>query len=98
VDRIGRGGRLSYLWKKLFFHCSIANLSQNHIDIKIVDHVCGRWRLVGCYGMLVRRRRIEFWNLLRQLSNLSPLPWCIIRDFNDILATYEKKVRSERQL
>ena len=42
-------------------------------------------------------RRRESWNLLRNLSNLFQLPWCIIGDFNDILASDEKKGRSDRQ-
>jgi len=48
------------------------------------------------YGMSEGGRQREFWNILRHLSNLSQLPWCILGDFKDILATNEKKGRSDR--
>jgi len=94
VDRTGRGGGLACLWKKNL-NCTITNYSQNHIDMEIDDSLRGKWRLTGFYGMPGRRR--QSWNLLRQISNLSQLPWCIIGDFNDTLSANEKKGRSDRQ-
>jgi hypothetical protein len=43
-----------------------------------------------------RGRRKKSWNLLRNLSQLPSLPWCVFGDFNDILSSEEKKGRSER--
>ncbi|KEH37985.1 endonuclease/exonuclease/phosphatase family protein [Medicago truncatula] len=90
------GGGLACLWNKNF-NCSITNFSQNHIDVDVNDSLRGRWRLTGFYGMPEGGRGRESWNLLRHISNLSQLPWCIVGDFNDILATNEKKGRSDRQ-
>jgi len=97
VDRLGRGGGLAFLWKKSV-NCTITNYSQNHIDIKVDDSSIGKWHLTGFYGMPESGRRKESWNFLRNLARVSSLPWCIIRDYNDILSDAEKKGRSERAL
>jgi hypothetical protein len=76
--------------------CLITNYSLNHIDIEVEDLQRGKWRLTGFYGYPEGSRRRDSWNLLRQLSNASQLPWCILGDFNDILSTDEKRGRSER--
>ncbi|PNX68166.1 endonuclease/exonuclease/phosphatase family protein, partial [Trifolium pratense] len=56
----------------------------------------GNWRLTGFYGYPEGSRRRDSWNLLRQLSQRSNLPWCVIGDFNDILSSDEKKGRADR--
>ncbi|PNX92542.1 ribonuclease H [Trifolium pratense] len=38
-----------------------------------------------------RSRRRQAWDLLRELGNMSLLPWCIIGDFNDLLSHEDKK-------
>lgn len=50
----------------------------------------GRWRYTGFYGCPERARRVESWNLLRELAGESRLPWCIVGDFNDIMYDHEK--------
>lgn len=35
------------------------------------------------------RKRVEAWNLLRHLSQLDPIPWMCIGDFNEILESSE---------
>jgi hypothetical protein len=95
VDRDGRGGGVAVMWRKVV-NCSITNYSLNHIDIEIDDLQRGKWRLTGFYGYPEGSRRRDSWNFLRQLSNASQLPWCIIGDFNDILSSDEKQGRSQR--
>jgi exonuclease III len=95
VNREGRGGGLALYWNSSF-NCSITNYSQNHIGIEVVDTCHGNWRLTGYYGFPGSGRRRAAWNFLKQLSQLSNLPWCVIGDFNDILAPSEKKGRHER--
>ncbi|KAL8119749.1 hypothetical protein AgCh_017015 [Apium graveolens] len=50
-----------------------------------------KWRYTGFYGFPERSRRVESWNLLRNLSTVSTLPWCIIGDFNDMSSMNEKR-------
>ncbi|GAU38731.1 hypothetical protein TSUD_208420 [Trifolium subterraneum] len=95
VDRDGRGGGVAVMWRKVV-NCSITNYSLNHIDIEVDDLQRGKWRLTGFYGYPEGSRRRDSWNFLRQLSNASQLPWCIIGDFNDILSSDEKQGRSQR--
>lgn len=40
---------------------------------------------------MVRNRRKDSWDLLRTLAVDNSLPWCIMRDFNDILSIDDKK-------
>lgn len=51
----------------------------------------GRWRYTGFYGCPERSRRQESWDILHNLAERSNLPWCIIDDFNDIMALNEKR-------
>jgi len=83
-------------YRKKSINCNITNYSTTHIDIQVIDEIKGKWRLTGFYGMQEGRKRKESWNLLRRLSQMSSLPWCIMGDFNDILSMDEKKGMSER--
>lgn len=76
---------------------AIKSYSRNHIDIIVQYTRLGDWRLTGFYGHPKVTRRRTSWNLIRNLFENSNLPWCILGDFNDILAAEEKKGRVERQ-
>jgi endonuclease/exonuclease/phosphatase family metal-dependent hydrolase len=52
--------------------------------------------LIGYYGILEGGRRMAARNFLKQLSQTSVLLWCIIGDFNDIIAPSMKKGRNDR--
>jgi hypothetical protein len=82
-------------WKSIV-NCSITSYSHNHIDAEVVDINKGKWRLTGYYGFPENSRRKDAWQFLRQLSNMSSLPWCILGDFNNILSPNENKGRIER--
>lgn len=47
--------------------------------------------MTGFYGCPERGRRRHSWDLIRSISDLPSMPWCIIGDFNDMLATEEKR-------
>ncbi|GAU38527.1 hypothetical protein TSUD_148090 [Trifolium subterraneum] len=51
----------------------------------------GEWRLTCYYGYPERSRRRAAWDLLRDLGNMSSIPWCIIGDFNELLSQADKK-------
>lgn len=89
VDREGRGGGVAVLWKENF-NCCITSYSSNYIDMEVVDDSRGVWRLTGFYGYPEREKRRDSWRLLRHLASSSPIPWCIIGDFNDLLSADDK--------
>lgn len=63
----------------------------NYIDFEVVNEQTGCWRYTGYYGYPERNRRLESWNMLRELAGKSMLSWCIIGDFNDLLTRDEKR-------
>ena len=67
------------------------SFSNHHIDLEIEDEARGKLRLTGFYGMPERNHRRDSWNLLRSLHSHSLLPWCVIRDMNDLLEESDKK-------
>ncbi|KAH7691938.1 DNase I-like protein [Dioscorea alata] len=56
----------------------------------VVDSV-GRSRVTSYYGELNRNRSSISQNLLRAFSSKSSLPWLCVGDYNDVLASSEKK-------
>ncbi|XP_050233384.1 uncharacterized protein LOC126681873 [Mercurialis annua] len=92
VDSVGTGGGLAMLWKGKGA-ASLLSYSHNHIDLEVTISGLPSWRLTGFYACPERHLRKNSWNLLRRLSQTSHLPWCIIGDFNDLLAQSEKRGR-----
>lgn len=90
VDREGRSGGVAILWKNKY-NFRVINYSMNYINMEVVDSSKGAWRLTGFYGIPHRSQRRQSWNIIRSLSSMSPLPWCIIGDFNDILSVEDKQ-------
>ncbi|XP_073057173.1 uncharacterized protein [Primulina eburnea] len=97
IDREGRSGGIAALWK-YSDHYTVIGYSRNHIDLKITEPGQEDWRLTGYYGFPEQRRRREAWNLLKAVTRISQLPWCIIGDFNDILDSSEKHGEVERPI
>lgn len=93
VDKVGRSGGLALLWRS-GISCDIISYSRHFINAEMVDLEQGRWRLTGFYGIAERGRRRESWQMLRQLAGMSPLPWCVLGNFNDILDSGDKSGRS----
>ncbi|KAM6543985.1 hypothetical protein CsatB_008432 [Cannabis sativa] len=90
VPAQGRKGGIAFLWK-VATDAHLLKFSAHHIDLEI--HVPGfvHWRLTRFYGEPSRSRRHTTWNLLRELADSSPLPWCILGDFNNITMHDDKK-------
>ncbi|XP_058746447.1 uncharacterized protein LOC131619359 [Vicia villosa] len=89
VDVVGRSGGLAVLWKESA-NCRILNYSRNYVNLLVEDEVKGAWRLTCYYGYPERSRRREAWDMLRDLRELSSVPWCVIGDFNDLLSQRDK--------
>ena len=64
----------------------------SHID-GVVDEggTSTKWHMTGFYGNPETSRMVESWQLLTSLSGVSPLPWLIIGDFNEIRRNSEKE-------
>ncbi|GAU21362.1 hypothetical protein TSUD_189490 [Trifolium subterraneum] len=92
ADVEGRSGGLSIMWKETT-KCRLLNYSRNFINLVVEDREKGDWRLTCYYDYLERSRRRQAWDLLRQLRDMSNLPWCIVGDFNDLLSQEDKKGR-----
>ena len=90
VNNVGHSGGLAILWKEKNT-ASVVGHTRNYIDMEVVIEGQGHWRLTGYYGYPENRRRRESWAMLKMLSYSSPLPWCCIGDFNDLLELSEKK-------
>jgi endonuclease/exonuclease/phosphatase family metal-dependent hydrolase len=67
------------------------NYSRNFINLIVKEKEEEEWRLTCYYGYPERGRRRQSWDLLRELRDMSELPWCIIGDFNDLLAQEDKR-------
>lgn len=90
VDCVGHSGGLAVLWKTQF-QCRVTGYSRNHIDVVLSENNVDSWRLSCFYGYPERSRRKDSWNFIRTLESLSPLPWCIWGDFNDLLFVDDKE-------
>uniref|UniRef100_A0A803NYG3 Endonuclease/exonuclease/phosphatase domain-containing protein n=1 Tax=Cannabis sativa TaxID=3483 RepID=A0A803NYG3_CANSA len=90
VEAQGRKGGLALLWKNSD-DAHLLGYSDNHIDIEIHSSGSARWRLTGFYGEPNRTLRDRTWQLLKSIAPSSPLPWCIIGDFNNIASQDEKQ-------
>lgn len=89
VDPIGRSEGLALLWKESE-HVELLGFSQNHIDVRINMENGTSWRLTGLYGEPNRALRSRTWDLLRNLSRDSNLPWCVIGDVNNVVDARNK--------
>ncbi|XVF41318.1 hypothetical protein PTKIN_Ptkin01aG0271000 [Pterospermum kingtungense] len=59
--------------------------------MKVHDAKRGNWLLTAYYGFPERQRRRVSWDLLRSIAVSSPVPWCCIGDYYDLLCQDEKK-------
>ncbi|PNX56263.1 endonuclease/exonuclease/phosphatase family protein, partial [Trifolium pratense] len=90
IDVEGRSGGLAVMWKESS-SCRVINYSRNFINLLVEDQNKGDWRITCYYGYPERGRRRNAWQLLRDLCDMSQLPWCIIGDFNDLLSQEDKR-------
>lgn len=90
VEPQGRSGGLALHWKEKE-QAELLSLSHNHIDVRVHVDDFREWRLTGIYDEPDRSQRRKTWDLLRNLSRDSNLPWCTIGDMNNIVSQSEKK-------
>ncbi|XP_062112653.1 uncharacterized protein LOC133823820 [Humulus lupulus] len=90
VESIGHSGGLALLWK-FNEEAQLLSFSKNHIDVVCSPKNTPAYRLTGFYGNPNRSDRSITWQLLRDLSSSSTLPWCIIGDMNNVLSQRDKR-------
>uniref|UniRef100_A0A803Q8H0 CCHC-type domain-containing protein n=1 Tax=Cannabis sativa TaxID=3483 RepID=A0A803Q8H0_CANSA len=86
---VGRSGGLAFFWK-FDEEARLLGYSKHHVDFEITVPGTTTWRLTGFYGEPDRSLRPRTWALIRTLLADSPLPWCLIGDFNNIANQSEK--------
>lgn len=90
VEVQGRSGGLALLWRNKG-GCKVLEATRNFIDFEVEHNQIGRWCYTDFYGFPERNRRRESWDMLRTLKDKSTLPWCVLRDFNDMMYVHEKR-------
>ncbi|XP_042952171.1 uncharacterized protein LOC122289257 [Carya illinoinensis] len=101
VEAVGLKGGLIMMWDHMI-EVEVENFSVWHISVWIKEPECAeRWLLTGFYGQPDSSLREATWSLLSSLKPQSDRGWCVLGDFNEILAHDEKfggKQRPERQM
>lgn len=97
VDPLGRSGGITLLWREKE-QVTLISMSNNHIDVETTVAGMGHGRLTGIYGEPDRARRRKTWDLLRNLSRDSNLPWCLIGDLNNVVSQSDKQGENHTQV
>ncbi|KAL0003477.1 hypothetical protein SO802_017258 [Lithocarpus litseifolius] len=93
---VTRAGGLALLWKNSV-SIKVVGSSLNFIDGIVNDGHEDSWRFTGIYGFPESSRKVETWQLLRELNAKYNLPWVCVGDFNEILRGHEKLGGSPRR-
>ena len=94
IGRLGGLGGLGFLWQQDIDRNFVSS-SAHHMDF-LIKGVDGEWRVTGFYRWRVVSDRHLSWELLRDLSRQSTVPWLCIGDFHEILF-YIAMQRGNRQ-
>jgi len=86
---VNLGGGLALFWKE-GVEVSVESSFLNHIDVLINKNKEDGWSFMGFYGKPLTQRRMESWNLLRNLHGRFSVPWLCAGDFNEITKSHEK--------
>ncbi|KAE8786302.1 Elongation factor 1-alpha [Hordeum vulgare] len=90
----GRG--VALFWRK-DLDVSLRSYGRRHVDVDVVNEEGLVWRLTGIYGESATERKKETWKMMRILKqqHQSGRPWLCLGDFNEILASNEKRGGAE---
>jgi len=81
-------GRLAIFWKNVL-DIEILFADKNLIDLKIFDGP-NTWFVSCVYGNPTSHLRPLVWERISRIGVVGQEPWCMIRDFNEILSNSEK--------
>ena len=82
--RTTRGGGLVLFWRESV-NLSMEGFDKNHIGAIINKNKGNKWRFTGFYGEPNTQKRIESWDLLRNLNQKFRVPWLCTGDFNELV-------------
>ena len=89
VPREGRSGGLVLYWKDSI-NLKVEGSGKNYIDAIIDKNTETEWRLTSFYWEPETARRIEAWDIVRNLNSRLDSPWLCCGDFNEIIKQEEK--------
>lgn len=90
VEPRGRSGGLALLWSQEV-KLGILNFSRHHVSASLMlEEKRTGWVLTGFYGHPEANKRKNTWNLLSLLKPSTRTSWCVVGDFNKIVAQSEK--------
>ncbi|KAK3014661.1 hypothetical protein RJ639_009556 [Escallonia herrerae] len=91
VAPINTAGGLCLAWK-LGVNIEIVSGNATFINaIVFLDPSSTPWMLSAIYGPPYKQSKSEFWNSLRQITEAFARPWLAIGDFNEVIASSEKR-------
>ncbi|CAL9028823.1 unnamed protein product [Prunus brigantina] len=95
VARVGLGGGLALFWRS-GWDVRLLSYSVGHIHVLITESNGSQFYLTGFYGHPETQQRHHSWELLRRLSYSVQGAWVVVRDFNEILLSKDKRGGRER--
>lgn len=67
------------------------SFTRNYVNLLVKENNKEDWRL-SCYYSFPDCSRCKLaWDMLRDLRNMSNMPWCIFEDFNNLLSQDDKR-------
>ncbi|CAL2258642.1 unnamed protein product [Prunus armeniaca] len=90
VARVGLGGGLALFWRS-GWDVRLLSYSVGHIHVLITESNGSQFYLTVFYGHPETQQRHHSWERLRRLSYSIQGAWVVVRDFNEILLSKDKR-------
>jgi hypothetical protein len=95
INSVGRSGGIGLFWNKSI-KLEVLGYSDYHVDVAVREPGVEPWRMSVFYGEAQTHLRHQTWDTLKNISNLSDLPWLCIGDFNEVLRPDEHEGVGQR--
>lgn len=90
VDADGFAGGIWLLWKLEDINLQVIKCSQHTITV-IIHQPQHKWLFTAVYASPQYHTRHQLWTYLDGVQPITPLPWLVDGDFNEIISLSEKK-------
>ena len=88
-DSEGRSGGIGLFWNNEI-KIDILGYSRYHLDVSVQEENHDAWRLTCVYGEAQTHLRYRTWDVLKNISTSSSLPWMGIGDLYEVLDSTER--------